>query len=447
MSFSLNKMDGDKQKIKILMLDKNDNRLAGHAMNTYLSLPDCYDKRIVVMQTLYDDMSVALLNKKNFFKKIFFFMWRIWRRIYYTFKYGAIKYNDKENKLRMFYGDEYIPFSAKWILSKHPNFIPDIISIHWTSGFINSDIIRELHERTNALIAFIGLDEAHLTAGCHYPVDCEGFKTDCSDCPIFIKGKEIPRNQYQKKIEVLRNIPFVVLGVPYFCRKASTSSALKYAQAFISSVKIPMVTAFPQKDARKFFNIPENAFVVMFSAARLNEIRKGFIYTRDAIRKISEEVPNLVVLMPGRKAEDLIIDNVTNIAIKTPGYLNQENLFMAFCASDCFLSTTIADTGPMMVNFSIALGVPVVSFNIGVAQDLVIHKKTGYIANYMDSDDVAAGILYLSQLSELEKKGIKDNCNNVLQTWIKRKTSLEQLADYYLKQPTIKRQKFYFYED
>ena len=104
---------------------------------------------------------------------------------------------------------------------------------------------------------------------------------------------------------------------------------------------------------------------------------------------------------------------------------------MAFCASDCFLSTTIADSGPMMVNFSIALGVPVVSFSIGVAQDIVLHKETGYIAEYMNSDDVANGIRYLSQLPESEKSVMMYNCKKVIDKWQKSSTCFEKLAKYY----------------
>lgn len=69
------------------------------------------------------------------------------------------------------------------------------------------------------------------------------------------------------------------------------------------------------------------------------------------------------------------ISIASNVNIIMPGFLSENELFEVYCAADVFMSTTIADSGPMMVNYSIACGTPVVSFPIGVAQDLVMHKK------------------------------------------------------------------------
>lgn len=97
-----------------------------------------------------------------------------------------------------------------------------------------------------------------------------------------------------------------------------------------------------------------------------------------------------------------------------PGFLDLQGLFKAYCASDCFLNMTIADSGPMMVNYSIALGTPVISFNIGVAQDLVIHKKTGYIAELKNSEDVAQGLEFIHNLSVEERIKMSEECRALI---------------------------------
>lgn len=418
-----------KGKIKILVLAKDDNRLEGHAFSEYLSLPECYDKRLVVMETMYDDMSVALLNSKSSVTKKKLYIWKKWLKLFYFVKYGVIKRNRQENHLRLFFGEEYTLFSAKWILSKQPNFNPDIITIHWTSGFLTSSIIKDLHKRTNALIAFVGVDEAHMTAGCHYPVDCEEYKRVCSNCPIFVKGKHLVSDMMYRKIKNLRNVPFVVLGVPYFCKRASESSVLKHSLGNFPYIKIPKVTLYESNDARKRFNISNDSFVVLFAAAKLDESRKGMTYALEALCKVSRKIPNLVLLLPGNISNRQCIEGVNIIS---PGYLNKDDLFKAFCASDCFLSTTIADTGPMMVNFSISLGTPVISFDVGVAHNLIIHKKNGYIANMKDVEDLSNGILFLSGLSDVEKKQMKMCCTEVIEKWRRKETAYEQLAKFYI---------------
>lgn len=432
MNFSLNNMDMAQEsgKIKILVLDKDDNRLEGHAYSTYQSLPECYDKRMVAMNTMHNDMSIALLNCKSLSTKLFLFIWRKWHKLYCLVKYGIIKKNKKEHYLRLFFGSEYTPFSAKRILAKHSNFKPDIITIHWTSQFLTSKIIRDLHKKTKALIAFVGVDEAHMTAGCHYPVDCEGYKTGCSDCPIFVRGKRLPSDMMRRKIKNFRDVPFVVLGGQNFCKKAADSSVLKLALSSFSYVRIPQVTIYKRLDARKSFGISEDSYVVLFAAAILEETRKGLVYALEALREISDKIPNLVLLLPGKITH---MYDIPNVKIVSPGYLDKEDLFKAFCASDCFLSTTIADAGPMMVNYSVALGIPVVSFSVGVAQDLIVHKNNGYIARFKDSKDIANGIFYLSQLSEEEKEKMKLHCFEITEKWKCKKTIYEQLADFYYK--------------
>lgn len=74
------------------------------------------------------------------------------------------------------------------------------------------------------------------------------------------------------------------------------------------------------------------------------------------------------------------------------------------------MSPSIDDSGPYMVNYSIACGTPVISFPIGVALDLVIPHQTGYLAKYLDSDDMAKGIIEFYTMSEHKYKMISDNC-------------------------------------
>ena len=75
-----------------------------------------------------------------------------------------------------------------------------------------------------------------------------------------------------------------------------------------------------------------------------------------------------------------------------------------------YLNSTIADSGPMMVNYSFAIGTPVVSFPVGIAMDLIVHKKTGYIADYKNSTNLANGIIYLHSLSQEDRIQMSKEC-------------------------------------
>ena len=54
-----------------------------------------------------------------------------------------------------------------------------------------------------------------------------------------------------------------------------------------------------------------------------------------------------------------------------------------------------------------ACGTPVIAFNTGGVPELVEHMKTGYIAEYKNSDDLANGVeLFLSNDDLRYKAGI-----------------------------------------
>ena len=96
------------------------------------------------------------------------------------------------------------------------------------------------------------------------------------------------------------------------------------------------------------------------------------------------------------------------------GLLDEKGLFTAYYASDLFVSSSIDDSGPMMVNYSIACGTPVLSFPIGVSVELVQHMKTGYIADFMSIQSLEDGIDYFYRLTESELDAFRNNCLSLM---------------------------------
>ena len=67
----------------------------------------------------------------------------------------------------------------------------------------------------------------------------------------------------------------------------------------------------------------------------------------------------------------------------------------------------------MMINQSIMSGTPVVAFEMGVALDLVISGKTGYLAKLQDIRELSSGISKILYLNELDYKKMCENCRNI----------------------------------
>jgi len=71
------------------------------------------------------------------------------------------------------------------------------------------------------------------------------------------------------------------------------------------------------------------------------------------------------------------------------GRLDLNNLIKSYSAASVFISTSIDDVGPSMVNQSMMCGTPVVTFSIGTALDVTQNGENGYMAeNFSDNDFV-----------------------------------------------------------
>ncbi len=419
--------------LKILFLSYNDKNVGGHGYWHFLHCPPTFEKKILVENSQNGNSEISFRTVSWAGKAI---KARIYRRLsefFYKvaclFHFGCIPITDNENPQYNFWGREFSEYSADIILKKLGDFTPDIISVFWTSRFLTSEIIRELHQRTGALINFVFVDQVQMTGGCHYPSDCKGFLDTCKDCPALKYGKAVAHLQFQMKKENYADLPICITGTPADIELVKSSSLFRRVKYFIPVISLPNVANYDKYLCRNKWNLPENAFVVLFGAASLKDKRKGIIYALEAISEASAQIPQIYFVCLGKeKVEDSFPPNVI---VKQFGFLNNQDYFEMMTTSDCFISTTIADSGPMMVNHAIMIGVPVVSFNIGIARTLVKHGETGYIAEFKNSHSVADGIVYVYNKQKLEQNFFRNNCKELVRKLSQQTDRYDQLCTIY----------------
>ena len=278
-------------------------------------------------------------------------------------------------------------FSAGKIL-KQLSFKPDFIILHWISEFIDSNIIFELYNDTLAPIAWRFMDMGALTGGCHYSFSCKRYINQCGQCPaLFSRSKNdishkmlLRKHQYLRKIDILS-----VAGSTEIYQQTQSSFLFRSKKIYkiLIAVDENIFKPADKIEAKKQLGIPHNKKVIFWGAKYIWEERKGFSQFIDCLQNIRDEFlvgninPNDVfILIAGNTNKDL---KEIFFQYKHIEYIeNDKHLALMYQAADMFVCTSIADSGPMMINESIMCGTPVVTFDIGVAQDLVINGKTGY---------------------------------------------------------------------
>lgn len=396
------------RRLNVLLIGRKTSREAGHVITWSHILPDAlFRKRIVCLKNtekgleecFYDSTLLSRLRRHVSLIAV-----RTWECLRLLSPIIVNKRDYRHSFSRMLLS----PISAKAILRKAGDFKPDIILLGHVSDILTPAKVRELHDLTRATILFDFVDEGHLAGGCYYHYDCTGYLHACDHCPALLLGKRYAAKVLSAKRRYWTDMPMMVCSTPYDRAKAEQTDVFRHAH-FFSPIAAPVVSLTPRDEARRQFDIEEGRFVILFGASEAGLPRKGLTYALQAIHTLSSRYDDICLLLLGHISPEAkaLRELPKNVEVIIPGRLSLDDLFTAFCASDCHLSTTIADSGPMMVNYSIACGTPVVAFPVGVAPDIVLHRETGYIARYKDADDVAAGLAYLHTLTPRERDAMQ----------------------------------------
>jgi glycosyltransferase involved in cell wall biosynthesis len=304
--------------------------------------------------------------------------------------------------------------------------IPDVILVTWVSRFLEPEHLYQLHNITKAKIVFYPLDMSILTGGCHYAWTCEGFKTNCTKCPAILdeSSKNYPAIRLKEKDKYYsKSEASIVVASDQLLEQARKSFLFRDSES-ISKALIPIdKTVFNREFrilAKKIFNIPDNSKVIFYGSSFTNEKRKGMRYFVEALKVLhakyildERERSNIFILLGGN-ASDESIKNDIPFNVVFAGYIKDDRLLsIAYQASEVFVSTSVQDSGPMMVNESIMCGTPVVAFQVGVSNDLIKDNVSGYKVESGNHEEIAKALHRILKLNEKEFEQLSISTRNL----------------------------------
>lgn len=278
----------------------------------------------------------------------------------------------------------------------------DVIYVHWVQmGFMTLRGLEKLI-KTGKQIIFFMHDMWYVTGGCHNSFDCRGYQVDCSNCPILQKNKNIPSRQLALKEAIFNHENVTFISPSKWlrdCAKKSISTKRRpihyIPNYFDSKYFVPQ----DKIQSKLKLGIDPNSKVIAFGAVTLFSAYKGFEYLQKALNYLPNifQIENIQILIFGSGTESEM-ENRFPYKFKFLGYLNsEEQLALAYGASDVFVIPSVADNQPTMVVESLACGVPVVGFETGGIPDMIQHKSNGFLAKSKDYVDLAEGIKYCLQ--------------------------------------------------
>ena len=129
-------------------------------------------------------------------------------------------------------------------------------------------------------------------------------------------------------------------------------------------------------------------------------LSKGGYYLIEILKKIKDK-NNLLFINIGEQ-DSLRINGMTSISI--PQIFDETTLALYYSACDIFIFSSLAENFPLVILEAMSCGKPVIAFRVGGIPELVDHMKTGYLAEYKNTDDFVCGVNMLLSDNNLRAK-------------------------------------------
>lgn len=394
--------------MKVLHLSTGDSRGAFYgAYRTHSNLQRYgHDSTMCVIEkTSGDDNVIAVSGFKPSVTKN---LGKIIRRI-------IVKRDSERNKIFLLYNTT---FSVNEIKKKYQE-KPDLIIVYFVADFLSDNDIFVLQQHFQCPVAFYLMDAGMLTGGCHYPWDCKGYENFCQICPIIKFSNLLPlaENVIRRRTRLYGKMDSIYLSASHWLDKkcAATTIKPKYGVSkTLIGIDERVFSPKSRVEASKKLNVdlPKDKIVFLLGAQSLKDERKGFKYFLDALTILEKnmDLSSIVILTIGGSE----INNFGSFSQINIDFIHDKKLYpYIYNLADAFICPSIEDAGPMMINESIISGLPVISFDIGVASDLIINGETGYIAKDISAIALAESLRSFINLEKENRIQMNDNCRQL----------------------------------
>mgnify|MGYP002621595096 CR=1 FL=1 len=289
-------------------------------------------------------------------------------------------------------------------ISQHPLVQDaDIIHLHWINqGYLSMQGLQKLFELGKPVVWTLH-DMWAFSGGCHYAGSCLEYAEHCGYCPLLRNPSKTDLSQqiFQQKKSVYGNANLTLVACSHWlCSCASGSVLFRHKKCVVIPNPIERDVFCPRDKSacRMALGLPTDKKLLLFGAAKLSDIRKGYRYLSEALRIISDSFPliaqQIELVVFGKVKGGKLQDDGHSFRVHSFDFVrDRQTLVNLYNAADAFVLPSLQDNLPNTVMESLACGTPVVGFRIGGVPEMVEHEKVGYMAEVKNSLSLANGIV------------------------------------------------------
>jgi glycosyltransferase involved in cell wall biosynthesis len=248
----------------------------------------------------------------------------------------------------------------------------------------------------------VTMHDAWLLSGhCAYPLDSEGWRTGCGDCPHLDTYPSLLRDgtalNWQRKRAIYGASSLRVAAPARWAIDMARESILAEAatdfRVIPHGIDLSVFRPGDRAEARAALGLPPDGVLVLTvgNAAPTNHY-KDFPTLEHALARLGQERDVEVVSVGGEWPERVH----GRARIRFTGYVSdQRRLADWYRAADLFVHTARADTFPNTILEALASGLPVVATGVGGIPEQIADGRTGRLVGLEDDEGLAAAIASL----------------------------------------------------
>ena len=252
----------------------------------------------------------------------------------------------------------------------------DLINLHWVPDFV--DYKRFFGRIGRKPVVWTMHDMLPFASGYHYEAE--------RPTPSIAVERRIGRSK--RAAIAAANLAIVapsswLLGVS---QDNGTFAGLRHRHIF-NGLPLDVYQPIEKKTARRMLGLPEDKKIVLFTADRVESLRKGGQHLVDGLGQLRNQDVMLVSVGRGRMEMNIGLDYR-----HLGSFADEVSMVICYSAADVVVLPSIEDNSPNIIIESFACGRPVVGFRVGGIPELVCEDGLGVVVEFIDGRSLASGI-------------------------------------------------------
>jgi len=277
----------------------------------------------------------------------------------------------------------------------------DIIHLHWVNaGFLSLASLNALLDLGKPVV-WTFHDMWAMTGGCHHALSCDRYKKECGEC-LYLKKpgrKDLSHRLWIKKSKIFKDRNITVITPSEWLRNCVSESSL-FGTMDVHAIPNPIdqtrFKAVDRKRACRNLGLDPSKKYILFGAASVKNLYKGFSYFQKAIELMSQDeeaVDGVEILLFGKTGGN--VSHMFPLPVRNVEYVNSEQTMVdLYSAAQLYAISSLQDNFPSTIIESMLCGTPVVGFRTGGIPEMIVHLEDGYLASHKDSAELAVGMMW-----------------------------------------------------